>query len=89
MTFPALVFGSIIALILGSVFHLIVGGGLVRIIVSLVSSLIGFWVGHLVGYQTGWDFIDIGLIHLGPALIGSVLVLIVGYWLTLLQVEPD
>ena len=89
MTFPALIFGSVIALILGGIFHLIVGGGLLRIIISMIFSLIGFWTGHFIGYRIGWDFFDIGLVHLGPALIGSILLLVFGYWVTLIQVEPD
>jgi len=88
MTIPALVFGSIIAFIIGTVFHLIIGGGFIRIIITIVSSLIGFWIGHFIGYKIGLSFWNMGLIQLGPAIIGSLLFLVLGYWLTMVRIEP-
>jgi len=89
MTFPSLVFGSIIAFILGALFHLIVGGGLIRIIISLLSSVIGFWVGHYIGYQINLDLFTLGFLHIGTGIVGAIIFLVLGYWLTLIQVEPE
>lgn len=81
MTFPAFIFGTFFALLIGSLFHLIIGGDYKRLILYLVTSLIGFWVGDFVGKQLGILFINIGLINMGFAVVGSLILLAVVYWL--------
>ena len=89
MTFPAFVFGSFFALLLGSLFHLILGGDFKKLILYLITSWIGFWIGDIAGKQLGMRFIQIGLINLGFAIIGSVVFLAIIYWLGMDTAETN
>jgi uncharacterized membrane protein YeaQ/YmgE (transglycosylase-associated protein family) len=83
MTLPALLFGFIISTLLGSVFHLLRGGSAGRLLLYLILGWTGFWLGHFLAGQFDWTFVSIGPLHLGPAAIGSLIFLAVGYWLSL------
>jgi hypothetical protein len=87
MTIPILVFGALLASLYGAVFHLWRDGGLGRLILYLVLSWAGFAAGELLGRALGWSFWSVGSLHLGMASVGSIVFLIVGYWLSLVQVE--
>jgi hypothetical protein len=69
----------------GAGFHLWKGGGLTRLALYLVLSEVGFWCGHAVSLAIGWDFWKLGPLHLGFAFIGTVLFLVIGYWLSLIR----
>jgi hypothetical protein len=45
-------------------------------------SVLGFAAGHLVGMWRGWLFLPLGSLNLGLSSIGSILVLLVGDWLS-------
>jgi|WetSurMetagenome_2_1015567.scaffolds.fasta_scaffold166611_2 hypothetical protein len=87
MTFPAFLFGSLIALLFGAFFHLWKGGGFGKVILYLILSLFGFWVGHFVFELLGWNFLRAGPINIGSAIIGMLIFLLAGYWLSLVKVE--
>jgi hypothetical protein len=87
MTLPAFLFGFCVATLLGGVFHLLRGGGLGRFILDLILSWVGFVSGHLLASQLGWSLIDVGPLHLGFAGLGSIVFLVVGHWLSQIQVE--
>jgi len=50
-------------------------------------SLIGFWIGHILGAAFNWTFASIGPLRLGLCILGSMIILGFGYWLSLVQVE--
>jgi len=52
-----------------------------------VVSWIGFWVGHIVGDSLGWKIFDLGPLHLGMGIFGSILLTYFGYWLGLVRVH--
>ncbi len=81
MNFPALLFGCLFAALYGSLFHLWRGGNLRRLLFFQLSSWIGFWLGALLGYLLNWNFLSVGVLRLGMASIGSILVLFMGNWL--------
>lgn len=85
MTLPAFLFGFLISVMIGAAFHLWKGGGLFRLILYLVLSIAGFWTGHLISVSIGWDFVRLGPLRLGFAILGDLIVLGVGYWLSLLK----
>jgi hypothetical protein len=87
MTLPTLVLGFILSTLIGALFHLWRGGGPGRLLFYLCLSWFGFWIGQWVASKLGWTFDKFGSIHIGAALIGSLLFLFVGYWLSLAQVE--
>jgi len=48
ITFPQLIFGSLVAGLIGSSIHLVLGGKPLRLIFSLIFSWIGFWTGQTI-----------------------------------------
>lgn len=87
MTLPTLLFALLIAVLYGALYHLIRGGGFWRMILYLVLSTIGFALGHLVALWREWGFLPLGSLNLGMASIGSIIILVIGDWLS--RVKPD
>ncbi|MBI4928122.1 MAG: hypothetical protein HY835_10175 [Anaerolineae bacterium] len=54
-----------------------------RLLIYLILAWVGFWGGHILGGQIGWTFFRIGSLNFGMALLGTMLVLGLGYWLSL------
>jgi hypothetical protein len=86
MTIPALLLALLIALLYGALYHLVRGGGFWRLLLLLGLSVLGFVAGHLAGLWWGWVFLPLGSLNLGLSSLGSLLVLLVGDWLS--RVEP-
>jgi hypothetical protein len=89
MTLPTLLFALLIAMLYGGLYHLIRGGGFWRLLFDLGLSLIGFVVGHLVGVWRGWVFIPLGSLNLGMSSIGSIIILVLGDWLSRIEVRRE
>jgi hypothetical protein len=89
MTIPSLALGLVIALLIGALFHLFLGGGLGRLFLYLIFSLVGSAVGQAIGSWRNWILFPIGTLNLGMVIIGSLVVLIVGYWFSLVKIRPD
>lgn len=87
MTLPGILLGSVIAALYGALFHLIRGGGFGRMLLYLLLAIVGFWSGHLLGSYFGWQFLMVGPLNLGFASIGSIVLLLVGYFLSLIQTD--
>jgi uncharacterized membrane protein YeaQ/YmgE (transglycosylase-associated protein family) len=85
MTLPALIFGILVSTLYGAAFHLWRGGSLGRLLLYLLLGWIGFWVGHLLATNWGWAFLSVGSLRLGMATFGSFSLLLVGYWLSLVE----
>lgn len=88
MPLPTILFGFLVASLIGVMFHLWKGGGIGKIMLYVILSWIGFWGGHFVGNALGGDFGNVGALHLGAAILGNALILGIGYWLSLVKVEP-
>jgi hypothetical protein len=87
MTIPAFIFGFIISSLYGAAFHLIRGGKAQRFLLYLILGWLGFWAGQFIAAQLNLSFLDIGPLHIGMATIGSLLFLLVGNWLSLVDTE--
>jgi hypothetical protein len=87
ITLPAFVFGLLLGGLYGAVFHLWKGGGLFRLLLYLVLGCFGFWIGHFAGQIISWSFLSIGPINFGIATLGSIVFLVGGYWLSLINDE--
>ena len=85
MTIPGLLLGTVVGALIGGLLHLLVGGNLGRLILYLIFSLVGFWAGHIAGEILGLTFLSVGPVRMGMALIGSVVITGIGYWLSLVQ----
>ncbi len=77
MNAPGLFLGTIIAICCGLVFHLLRGGRLPRLALYLVTSWVSFFTGNLVGVWLDWSFLQVGELGLFPALLATVLGLII------------
>ncbi len=82
MTLPTLLLALLVALLYGALYHLIRDGSFWRLLLYFGLSIIGFAIGHLIGIWRGWIFIPLGPLNLGISSIGSILILIVGDWLS-------
>jgi hypothetical protein len=87
MTLASLLFALICALLVGSLFHLWVDGGLARLALYLSLSLTGFAAGQWLGHLGGLRLLPVGPLDLGLATLGSLLLLGLGHWLSLVRVE--
>ena len=85
MTFPSIVFSFFLASFFGSLLHLWRGGSLFLLLVYLVLSWAGFFGGHFLAEIMDIKFIDVGTIHLGFGILGSIGLLGLGYWLSLIE----
>lgn len=82
MTFPAIVFSFFMALLLGSLLHLWRGGSPTRLLLYLVLSLLGFFGGQFLGNTLSIRFFVVGTVNLGTGILGSLVLLGLGYWLS-------
>ena len=87
MTLPSLIFGLLLSSLYGAAFHLIRGGNLGRLLLYLILAWAGFWAGHFLGGALGWTFAGLGPLNLGMATVVSLLFLVVGHWLSLVEVQ--
>ena len=87
MTLPSIVLGFICALLVGALFHLWMDGGLGRLVLYFTLSVLGFCAGQLVGWWRNWIFFPLGPLNLGLALLGSIVFLGIGYWLSLVELR--
>jgi uncharacterized membrane protein YeaQ/YmgE (transglycosylase-associated protein family) len=83
MTIPALLFGILVSTFLGAGFHLWRGGSLGRLILYILLAWAGFWAGHWMAAGLEFRVLSVGPLHLGTAVVGSVVFLWVGYWLSM------
>lgn len=88
MTIPTFLFALLIALFYGALYHLIRGGSLWRLFLYFGLSISGFVIGHLFGLWRGWMFIPLGSLNLGLSSMGSILILVVGDWLSRIETVP-
>jgi len=89
MTPQAILFGVLISTLIGALFHLWRGGGLSRLILYVLLSWLGFWGGHLLAASLKWNFAAIGPLNLGMGILMAVIVLAIGYWLSLVKIEKQ
>jgi len=87
MTLPTFLFGLLIALLYGAAYHLIRGGGFWRLLLYLGLSILGFAVGHFIGLCRGWIFIPLGSLNVGVSSAGSIIILVIGDWLSRIEVK--
>jgi len=88
MTIQAVFLGVLVPVFLGAVFHLWRGGAAWRLGLYVVLAEIGFWLAHFLGNRQEWEFLKVGSLQLGAGLIGALLFMGLGYWLSFKQPEP-
>jgi hypothetical protein len=74
---PGIFLGTILAICCGLIFHLFRGGRLSRFALYLATAWVSFFAGNLVGVWLDWSFLQVGELRLFPALLATVLGLII------------
>lgn len=87
MNIPILLFGIVLSTLYGALYHFWKGGSIKRLVLLIGLSWAGFWVGHIIGGLTNLSFGGIGSLKTGMATIGSLIFLVVGDWLSLVEVQ--
>lgn len=81
ITFPAVLFGLVIALLVGALFHALRGGSGWRLLLYLGLSILGFALGQVTGIFFGWVLFKFGMLDIGLGMVGSAVILLAGNWL--------
>jgi uncharacterized membrane protein YeaQ/YmgE (transglycosylase-associated protein family) len=85
MTLPSIILGIFISSLYGAIFHLWRGGNGGKLFLYLIFSWIGFWLGQIVGDTFDLAIGNLGPLHLVSATLGSLVILGIGYWLSLID----
>lgn len=85
---PVFIFAFVIATMYGLGFHVILGGDARRMVLFVVTSWVGFLLGQYIGGYLGIGLLQIGVIHLLPASIAAVGLLIFAHALTAKPSSP-
>lgn len=85
VTLHGFILGLTIASACAFLFHILRGGSLKRLAIYTLSAWIGFFSGHLLGEIINWQLLRLGSINLFPALLGTILSLV----LTAVLIKPN
>lgn len=85
---PVFVFAFVIATMYGFGFHVMLGGNARRMALFLVTSWVGFLLGQYIGGYLDIALLRIGVIHLAPASVTAVALLIFAHALTVETTTP-
>ncbi len=79
---PIFVFAFVIATMFGLAFHVIMGGNVRRMVLFIITGWLGFLLGQYIGGYLGITLFKIGVVHLLPASVGAIALLIFAHILT-------
>jgi len=82
MNIVTTLFGWLMATLLGALFHLWRDGGFWKLLLYIGLSWAGFWAGNWAAGAWGVHILDIGALHFGLALAGSIIFLFLGHWIS-------
>ncbi len=85
MNITSTLFGWIVAILLGALFHLWRDGGFWKLVAYLFFSCLGFWLGNLAFSAMDVNFLQVGHVNLGGGILGSIILLFLGHWVTLIN----
>jgi uncharacterized membrane protein YjjP (DUF1212 family) len=85
---PVIIFAFVIATMYGLGFHVVLGGNARRMVLFIVTSWVGFLLGQYIGGYLDITVLRIGVIHLLPASIATVGLLIFAHVLTAEPTSP-
>jgi len=89
MTIPVLLFALLISALCGTLFHILRGGGGWRLLLYFGLSGLGFGVGQWIRTGRVWHLLMFGALDIGMGLIGSVVFLIAGDWLSRIETKNE
>ncbi len=80
---PILLFAFVIATMFGLAFHVVLGGNARRMVLFIITSWLGFLLGQYAGGYLDISLPKIGILHLIPASVSAIALLIFAHFLTL------
>jgi hypothetical protein len=86
MTLPAILFGIVLSTTYGTAFHVWKAGSLKKLFLYVILSWLGFLIGHIAGGLLHWNFAAVGPINTGMATLGSAVFLVLGEWLSRVEI---
>jgi hypothetical protein len=89
MPLPSLALGLICSLLIGALFHLWRDGGPGKLLLYFALSIAGFAVGQWVGNEIGLSLFLTGPLNLGMAALGSIVFLLLGNWLSHVELRQS
>ena len=89
MTLPTLLLALLITLLCGALFHILRGGSGWRLLLYLGLSTLGFALGQWISMWRGWNLFMFGALDIGMGVIGSVAILMLGEWLSRIEVQKE
>lgn len=87
MTLPSLLLGLVVALLIGALFHTVRGGNGWRLLFCFGLSAAGFALAQWLGIYFGVSLYKIGVLDIGLGISGSLVILVIGDWLS--RYEPE
>ena len=87
MTIPTSLFALLIALLCGVLFHILRGGNGWRLLLHFGLSTLGFAVGQWISFTRGWHLLMFGALDIGLGMIGSLVFLLLGDWLSRIETK--
>ena len=87
LTLPTLLIGILLSTLYGAIYHLVRDGGAGRLLLFLFLGWIGFWAGHFLAESFSLTFASLGQLRLGLATLGSFAFMLVGDWLSRIEVQ--
>ena len=88
-TLPALIFALILAMLCGGIYHFVRGGSGWYLLLYFLLSIVGFAAGQGVSIWRGWILLQFGMLDVGMGVIGSVVFLVIGDWLSKIEVKNE
>ena len=89
MTLPLTLFALLIALLVGALFHVLRGGSGWRLLLYFSLSALGFAVGQALSMWRSWYLLTFGALDIGLGVIGSLLFLALGDWLSRIETSNE
>ena len=87
MTIASYFLGFVLSSLPAFAFHLWKGGKFGKILLYLLFSWAGFWGAQILGTSLDWEFFAIGSLLVGFDLLGAILFLFLGHWLSLVGTD--
>lgn len=87
MTLPTLSLALLISFLIGAAYHFLRGGNGWKLLLYFGMSALGFGVAQWLGRWLGWSMYRFGALEVGLGVIGSLLFLMFGEWLS--RIEPN
>jgi len=87
MTLPVLLFALLISMLCGTLFNILRGGSGWRLLLCFGLSALGFAIGQWISTARGWHLFMFGALDIGVGLVGSLVFLSAGDWLSRIETK--